>query len=232
MNGELKPWDRQPGIDTPKRYRAFCIFRDMGVDRTLPKVAEILKNIAPPTRPAKGKAGKKNKGKVARATNLRHTGNIPRYSTLKEWSMKYNWVARCEAWDAEQERLTRIEQDKARREMVARHVNIALTLQKKAAERLKQINPELNPDDLTAEQTLKYMEAGVKLERLTRGEPDQVIKHEGELKTEVTHGISEQILNDPEAADLACKLFERLAVGKSDARRTGKAGERSEMGTG
>lgn len=36
---KLEVWDRQPE-ETPKAYEAFTIYRDMGRERTLPKVAE------------------------------------------------------------------------------------------------------------------------------------------------------------------------------------------------
>ena len=36
-----KPWDRQQG-ETSKAYEAFCIYRDMGIQRSLGKVAEVL----------------------------------------------------------------------------------------------------------------------------------------------------------------------------------------------
>lgn len=38
---ELHPWERQPD-ETPKAYEAFTIYRDLGKERTLPKVAESL----------------------------------------------------------------------------------------------------------------------------------------------------------------------------------------------
>ena len=39
QNEERKPWERQPNEGT-KPYEAFTIYRDMGKERTLPKVAE------------------------------------------------------------------------------------------------------------------------------------------------------------------------------------------------
>lgn len=38
---EKKPWERQEG-ETPKPYEAFCVYRDMGIQRSQPKVAEKL----------------------------------------------------------------------------------------------------------------------------------------------------------------------------------------------
>lgn len=39
--GALQPWDRHPG-ESAKAYEAFVIYRDMGAERTVRKVAESL----------------------------------------------------------------------------------------------------------------------------------------------------------------------------------------------
>lgn len=188
---EPQVWDRQPG-ETGLSYAAFCRYRDMGpFERSLSKLAKELA-------PAKTK---------------------PKLNQLKEWSRQHNWVARAEAWDAEQERLSRKLHEKKLKEMVEKHLNIALTIQGKAASKLKQLNPDIDPDALSPMDALRYMESAIKLERMTLGEPDQIIKHEGEIKTEVSHELSNRILDDPEAARLACELFERLAMGESNASR-------------
>lgn len=38
---DILPWERQEG-ETAKQYEAFAIYRDMGVDRSYPKVARVL----------------------------------------------------------------------------------------------------------------------------------------------------------------------------------------------
>jgi hypothetical protein len=190
-------WDKQPK-ESSLRYFAFCRYRDMGpLDRSLAKVAKELEPI-------------KTKSKLGQ---------------LQEWSAKDNWVARVTAWDVEQDKLQRIEHQKALKAMAKKHVDIALTIQGKAAKRLKQLNPDILPDDLSPMDALRFMEMAIKLERQTLGEPDQIIQHTGEIKTEVTSGLSEQILSDPEAADLACKLYERLRMGKSNTSGAGVAGK-------
>lgn len=64
--GDRQPWERQPG-ETSKAYEAFCVYRDMGLSRSVVKVGKDL-------------------GKAAR--------------TVEDWSRKYNWVQRTEAWDS------------------------------------------------------------------------------------------------------------------------------------
>ena len=39
---KVLPWERQPE-ETPKAYEAFTIYRDLGKERTIPKVAETLR---------------------------------------------------------------------------------------------------------------------------------------------------------------------------------------------
>jgi hypothetical protein len=69
-NPKSKPYDRQPN-ETDKSWAAFCVYRDMGRDRTLEKVDQ-------------------NKTQTRQKRSL---------SYLKEWSTKHNWVARCSAFD-------------------------------------------------------------------------------------------------------------------------------------
>lgn len=200
---KIKPWDKQPD-ESSKRYYAFCLYRDMGAnERSLSKVAKEL----------------------AGANTGRIKGRLKR---VKEWSAQDKWVSRAEAWDVEQDRLTRQAHDKAIKAMAKRHVDISLLLQQKAVERLKELHPALDTKDLKPADALKAIEIATKLERQTLGEPDAIIKHEGEIKSG-DNELTEQILNDPEATELACKLFERIAVGKSDAGGSRKTGEQASV---
>jgi len=65
-----KPYDRQPN-ETDKSWAAFCIYRDMGRDRTLEKIL------------------------------LKYPENTPQsyVRVLKLWSVKHSWVKRCSAFD-------------------------------------------------------------------------------------------------------------------------------------
>jgi len=95
--------------------------------------------------------------------------NIP-LSTLKKRSMKERWsqlrnqyrtrvelvtLERAATQDAEELLETR-----------TRHVKISRALQAKALARLK----DLNPNELSPEETRRYLEAGVRIERLVLGE--------------------------------------------------------------
>lgn len=92
----MRGWERQPGEGT-KAFECFKAYRDMGLDRTLRKVAELV-------------YGEKWE------SNLR---------TLKRWSAKFDWVSRVQGVEDRDELLKRqtIEEylergaaDRARRE--------------------------------------------------------------------------------------------------------------------
>ena len=114
----LEPWDKQPN-ESSARYFAFCKYRDMGVVRSLAKVA---KELAP----------------VRTTSKLRQ---------LQKWSAADNWVNRVESWDVEQDRLFRSEMQKAIKEAAKRQANEILFIQRKTLERLKDLNVnELSPE--------------------------------------------------------------------------------------
>ena len=143
------PWERQPG-ESPKAYRAFCIYRDMPPEfRSLRAVADRYY----------GGAGG---GTVTK--RLRVPGQI------QKWSIQWRWVERARAWDDEQDRIAREEHRRAIREMRERHAREAVALQQKALERLR----SLNPDDLSPRDLLSFIVEAAKLERISRGEPETI----------------------------------------------------------
>lgn len=89
---------------------------------------------------------------------------------LSHWSAKYSWVERAKAYDDYLEQEKRKEQEKAILEMVERHTKEAMALQQKALERLK----SLDPNELSTRDVLSYLMEAIKLERLSRGEPNEV----------------------------------------------------------
>jgi len=138
-----EPWERQPG-ESSKAFYAFTIYRDLGPKRSLRRAAEIYYS---------------GKSKV----NL---------GQIEYWSYKYHWVERVQAWDDYQDRLKREAHLKAVEEMADRHVRLALALQAKAAERLKQLPAE----KIGPAQLVRMIRAGVEIERKARGLPDWLIE--------------------------------------------------------
>lgn len=178
-------FDKYPG-ESAKRYAAFCKYRNMPPEeRTLIKVAQELATTKTPA-------------------NIRS-----KLTQLKHWSSQDKWVSRCEAWDAEQERIYRKGLEEKQKEMQKRQANIALVVVGKAVERLKQVNPSVSPDDMTVAEAIRLLEIGTRMERHALGEPDQIVKH-----TEVVHGLSEELLKDPAAVELLSKLSARVKSGR------------------
>lgn len=107
-----KPWERQPK-ETPKPFEAFCIYRDMGTERSLSKVAE----------------------KCNKSSSL-----IGRWSTDHNWVERAAaWddeQERVEREAAEKERLKSI------KSMRKRHAAIATAMLLKASQALQELPAE------------------------------------------------------------------------------------------
>lgn len=86
----MAAWDRIEGVESAKAYAAFVVYRDLGVQRSLQKAWE-------------------------RYTDGNKKG-MPGY--FGEWSRKFNWVARAEAWDAERQAIADEAATQALEEMV------------------------------------------------------------------------------------------------------------------
>jgi len=95
-------------------------------------------------------------------------------SLIRRWSSEYSWVARCRAWDMEQDRIRRDAHLKSVAEMADRHAKIAMRLQEKVIQRLKELDPmELSPREISA-----WIDTAVKIERLSRGVNTDSVKQE------------------------------------------------------
>ncbi len=111
-------WERQKD-ESNKAYHIFCIYRDMGPNRSLEKTRQKI-------------------GKPAGYIRWLHT-----------WSSKYDWVTRAQAYDDYIERKKREEKEKAILEMAERHARLAMAFQQRVAQRLQEIDPaELSPADM------------------------------------------------------------------------------------
>ena len=141
-------WERQPD-ETPKAYEAFCIYRD-------------LKDIRDPN-------SKRSLDLVVQEMGKSRT-------LFERWSSKYEWVKRVTAYDDEQERIVREEEEKQRiediRAMRKRHANLANAMLIKAATALKRI-PE---DEIKAGDISRMVDTASKLERISRGDVGEVVE--------------------------------------------------------
>lgn len=115
-----KPWERQPK-ETPKPFEAFCIYRDMGVERSIRKVA----------------------AQVGKSDTL-----IGRWSKDNNWVERVTaWDDEQERIERE---IAQKEQAKAIREMRKKHADLASAMLIKAAKALSKIpDDEIKAGDMT-----------------------------------------------------------------------------------
>lgn len=133
-----KPWEPQDG-ETTEAFRAFAVYRDLPIsERSIARAVEKLRE------------------KGIRA-NKRHS---------ETWSSRWRWVARAEAWDAEQDRVFRVEMLAERRRMARQHVRIAGAMIAKGVQRLQ----SLQPDALDVKETIAMLDKGASIERAVLGE--------------------------------------------------------------
>jgi hypothetical protein len=163
---ERQPWD-QMADETVHSYTAFMVYRDLGQSRSLRKAAEIFYEMDEPCPPD--------------STKLRQ---------MKEWSTTRSWQMRVNAWDLTVEREESAERLQQAKDMKRRHAAVATVALSKAAERLR----GLNPDNMTPSDAVRMLETGVKVERLSRGEPDQVRELTGPDGTSLEFNYSNELL--------------------------------------
>lgn len=97
-------------------------------------------------------------------------------SLLSRWSAKFDWVKRASLWDDEQDRIERKEAQEAQvreiRKMRKRQADSGYAMQIKGLEALKKLPLE----EMSAQDIVKMMIEGAKLERLGRGDVGEVVE--------------------------------------------------------
>lgn len=83
---------------------------------------------------------------------------------IDRWKRQWNWAERARAYDRELERAAHEEALKAVREMSRRHIGMALRMQTKAMEGLR----ELKPGKMRTKDVVALLHEGTKLERDSR----------------------------------------------------------------
>lgn len=83
---------------------------------------------------------------------------------IKRWSREKEWQERIRAYDNDVEKQARRKAVAARKDMVDRHIGIAMQLQKKALEALGSLSVE----DMTPKDIKEYIKMATDLERLNR----------------------------------------------------------------
>ena len=143
--------------ETTKAYKWFCSYRDLGPERSLVKVAQ--------------NAGKGKNYKVQ----------------LERWSLKYDWVSRCEAYDTYLEGEKRASQEDAILEASRRHIIVAEKLMEKATARLKTLDPE----SMTPREVALFIDLAVRIKRDALGIANTI-----EVKSEVVveNKVAEELI--------------------------------------
>lgn len=100
--------------------------------------------------------------------------------TIANQSAKWDWVRRCEAYDAHVDRMNREANEAAIRKMKQDHALLAQQMIRKATRRLL----TMPDDEITAAELARMVDVGVKVERLSRGESteNQAVTHSGEVE--------------------------------------------------
>ena len=112
---------------------------------------------------------------------------------INRWSSQWNWVDRLAAWSNEQDRIIRESQIAEIAEMRKRHAELAVAMIEKAKAALELMEPE----ELSAVTLAKFVDAAVKIERLSRGDTSEVIEERdgGEAESPVQFYIPDNSRN-------------------------------------
>lgn len=189
------PWDRLPG-ESDAAWEAFILFRDMGLSRSLPQVAQRLRKSR----------------QLMHRWSARHDWN----RRAATWDEAQDRVRTQEALDAQRD---------AVRQMFERHgqqlsaVVAALTQpaiaflrrmqQPGAADELQSLNLlELLP---LVRQSAALLPNVMAAERLARGLPLRLSGFVEDEDAGEQDDIARGLMEDPRAAELASELFARLA---------------------
>ena len=85
---------------------------------------------------------------------------------ISRWSANYQWVKRVAAYENDIQRQAHAEAVKKARQMANRHISIAMKMQQKALEALK----EMDPQDIDPKNLVAFIREATKLERENRTE--------------------------------------------------------------
>lgn len=99
---------------------------------------------------------------------------------IARWSGANNWVDRVAAWDAEQDRLNRIQQQKEIAKMRKKHADLARSMINKAILALNSLDvTTMTPSDIA-----RFAAEASKIERISRGDVGEVVEERDGGKTE------------------------------------------------
>lgn len=140
-------WDRLRG-EGDKAWLCFQLYRDM-----------------PYRKAAEGGPQARSQRVVGDLVYPRQRPGARGRKEISGWSVRWNWVARCEAYDAHLDKLSQDEFTKALRADVRSNINLARAMRGKAASALLQ----LHPGAMTAAETTRMADVAVTMLRREAG---------------------------------------------------------------
>ena len=110
---------------------------------------------------------------------------------MHTWSATFKWQDRVVEWNKEQDRAAIAALKEGIRNMVKVEVKAANLLKLRGLKRIE----EMMHSDLTPKEALEFVKAGITMDRLARGEPDEIKehKHSGELPAIDIHKLAKEI---------------------------------------
>lgn len=118
---------------------------------------------------------------------------------IRRWKYKYDWENRAVLYDNHMMR----EEEKAvaaeRKNMIRRHIKIALKMQATAVQALQNVDAE----DASVKDIVALLKEGIQIERLSRGESTENKQISGEVKVDNETKVNLSNLTDEELKRLA-----------------------------
>ena len=165
------PWERQPD-ETSRSFEAFRTFRDLGPTRTLREAAAEFYSVETPT-----------------AAKIRQ---------FEQWSATNLWVERSGQWDAELDDRRREGQLDAIERMKERHIEVATKLLQIVERSVERFAEEMDRDPtkrLPVHSLASFVRVATELERVSRGEPGEIVKQlqeSGDQVVQIVWGDEEE----------------------------------------
>lgn len=168
---ERELWEQQEG-ESSTAFTHFVVYRDMRYPKVTKTAADKTTTtdvVMDGTVPYE----KRSLRKVAAALGMN-------FRTIARQSETWEWVKRCEAYDAYVDRSIREANEAAIRKMNQEHALLAQQMIRKATRRLLKM-PE---EQISAAELVRMVDVAVKVERLSRGESteNQAVTHNGEVE--------------------------------------------------
>ncbi len=147
-------WERLEN-EPETAYAAFCVYRDMGLTRSLRKAAATF-------------YGDRQDSQEA-TVEPPESGTESQLTRFKRWSRTWMWTARCEAHDAELDRERRLKLRERREKMLEEHFLVGHLALRRAAERLQNLG--LSGEEIPLKSVSALLRCAADLQRLAVGEP-------------------------------------------------------------